>query len=259
MRINLLLLLVSLFAQGLTAQDVISISYTSQQRLSKSVADAILATGYTPVTSVDAYTLSISGGTSTFSLDSIKFEELEETEFKQYLCWEKTTKHYNEKSFSHTTCAFDEGNCYVGKPNYVSEVSVDRSKTKKIMGFPCYAATYEVAGVTYQAWFTEDLPFPDGPFGLDLRNEMNIPLLPGLVLSLEDEATGSYFKAVDISVSQGPGGPAIPPACQEAKPIETYVKTDYTGMTQSRAIRLRGEDIIVNRWYAAGTKPGGSQ
>lgn len=53
------------------------------------------------------------------------------------------------------------------------------NESKNINGYSCIKAVTKYNGRNYTAWFTKELPFPEGPY--------NFKGLPGLIVSLEDE------------------------------------------------------------------------
>lgn len=53
------------------------------------------------------------------------------------------------------------------------------NESKNINGYSCVKAVTKYNGRNYTAWFTKELPFPEGPY--------NFKGLPGLIVSLEDE------------------------------------------------------------------------
>jgi GLPGLI family protein len=58
------------------------------------------------------------------------------------------------------------------------------TETQKIMNYTVQKATTNFGGRNWVAWFTTDLPFPDGPY--------KFHGLPGLIVKLED-STGSHI------------------------------------------------------------------
>lgn len=247
--VNVLFLLFFWFTD-VAAQEVVSVIYQGQNKLSRAASDAIIASGYIPVTSIDSYTLQLGRTKSKFTLDSIKYERVEEEYYSKYLCWETTYKNYNDKSFNYAECAFDDGQCYHGTINYVRDVAIDRKIIRKILGFTCYSAVYRIGDVSYEAWFTEDLPFSDGPFGLDSQKRLTMPLLPGVILEVMDKSTGSYLHAKNIVVLTQPALNNTP-SCSVSQDVENFDKMRHFAAKQERSIRLRAKDIILGKWYHA--------
>ncbi len=231
------------------SQEEIIVTYTGQRQLSRAASEAIRASGYTPVISVDAYSLHIVGGQSWFQLDSIRFDEMEEAYYQKYLCWERTHKRYNQKAFVYETCATQaDGSCYTGQIQYLAQVEIDRSRLRKLLGFSCYRASYEAGGHSYEVWFTEELPYPDGPFGLWPGRGVQLPLLPGLVLSLTDLSTGSHIEAKRIAILPVA---ELPDACDRAKDIAAFDKMGHFEDRKQSGIKLSGPEIEVGKWYSA--------
>ncbi len=63
-------------------------------------------------------------------------------------------------------------------------------KTKLVEGFPCQKAIGEFRGRTYEAWFTNDIPYPYGPWKLHG--------LPGLILEARDLKGTVRFELYDF-------------------------------------------------------------
>jgi len=59
------------------------------------------------------------------------------------------------------------------------------SETTKIENYSCQKATTEFGGRMWEAWFSKDLPFPDGPY--------KFHGLPGLIVKLEDQTKSHQF------------------------------------------------------------------
>lgn len=57
--------------------------------------------------------------------------------------------------------------------------------TKTIEGYPCQKATTKFGGRNWTAWFTMDIPFPEGPY--------KFHGLPGLIVKLENENRTHQF------------------------------------------------------------------
>ena len=58
-------------------------------------------------------------------------------------------------------------------------------ETAKIENYNCQRATTKFGGRTWEAWFSKDLPFPDGPY--------KFHGLPGLIVKLEDKTKSHQF------------------------------------------------------------------
>lgn len=58
-------------------------------------------------------------------------------------------------------------------------------ETQKIENYNCQKATTNFGGRVWEAWFSKDLPFPDGPYKFNG--------LPGLIVKLEDKTKSHQF------------------------------------------------------------------
>lgn len=58
-------------------------------------------------------------------------------------------------------------------------------ETAKIENYNCQKATTKFGGRSWEAWFSKDLPFPDGPY--------KFHGLPGLIVKLEDQTKSHQF------------------------------------------------------------------
>ncbi len=65
-----------------------------------------------------------------------------------------------------------------------------QSQTKEILGYTCIEATAEFKGRHYIAYFTESIPFSDGPY--------KFKGLPGMILELYDTKKQYHFETVAI-------------------------------------------------------------
>lgn len=114
-----------------------------------------------------------------------------------------------------------------GKITYTTEIINDKyryienrnlfnwkieQETDTISGFPVQKATTSYAGRFYTAWFTEKIPYPDGPYKFNG--------LPGLILQIEDAKEHYVFKMKEIQKLEDP----IPLAFQEDEFIQTTSK-----------------------------------
>ena len=66
--------------------------------------------------------------------------------------------------------------------------------TVSIEGYLCQKAMCDYGGRTWEAWFTEELPFSDGPY--------KFHGLPGLILKVNDTRKHYYFNFVSIEVPE---------------------------------------------------------
>lgn len=229
-------------------QDAISIVYQGRQELSKAGQDIMNAQGFLLPKVVSAYTLTIRGGSSDYTLDSLVFQNTHEN-FKKYLIWDRIHKVYNENKYSYQKGVFIDGRCYESNINYVRELDIDKTQKKRILGLDCYFAEYDVDGHHYEVWYTEDLPYTDGPFILNEFNNVNLPLLPGVVLEIQESPNGSFFKATDIIVGENCNLPNYSVDCKDILPIKKYDRSSYRNLLENHAVKLTGNDIVVGKWY----------
>ncbi|MCM1137603.1 MAG: GLPGLI family protein [Duncaniella sp.] len=70
------------------------------------------------------------------------------------------------------------------------------SETKYILGFKCHKATCDFRGRKYEAWYTEEITFPYGPYYF--RN------LPGLIIELHDSKHQYEFSMIGLEETAEP-------------------------------------------------------
>lgn len=70
-------------------------------------------------------------------------------------------------------------------------------ETKELLGYPCQKAEVSFGGRQWTAWFTPDIPLPEGPY--------KFGGLPGLILELVDAQNHYHYTAVSISNVLGAG------------------------------------------------------
>lgn len=116
---------------------------------------------------------------------------------------------------------------YESKPFYISDRLRNLNwkitdEKEDIMGFECRKA---VSGDTAIAWFTEDIPYPDGPsksFGL-----------PGLILRLDDGHEQYECVGIEEREKEVPAAPTRKRTMTEAK-FREFLKKEYSRMGDNR-------------------------
>lgn len=68
--------------------------------------------------------------------------------------------------------------------------NMKNTQTKMIGKYLCKLATTHLGGRTFEAWYTEEIPIPEGPY--------KFANLPGLILELYDTQKHHYFVATQI-------------------------------------------------------------
>lgn len=81
-------------------------------------------------------------------------------------------------------------------------------ETKEIAGYNCQKATLNFAGREWEAWYTEDIPLPYGPWKL--------AGLPGLVLAASDTSGEISFELSEIRNNKG----IVPPVVRHQSAFE---------------------------------------
>lgn len=76
------------------------------------------------------------------------------------------------------------------------EWKIDSQSTKKIGDYLVKKATTKYAGRSYEAWFTEEIPLPYGPYIFQG--------LPGLILEIKDKNEDYSFAMISIEKSHQP-------------------------------------------------------
>jgi len=111
-------------------------------------------------------------------------------------------------------------------------------ENKNISDYKVQKATTTFGGRDYVAWFTTEIPIPDGPYKFNG--------LPGLILSIEDSQQHYVFNFVGFQLLNDP----------IASPITT---TDYQKSTRKQLLDLKeryAEDPIsyINNYVGSGGK-----
>lgn len=122
-----------------------------------------------------------------------------------------------------------------GKMTYTGEIIGDKyrytenkdlfewmilNETESILGFQAQKATTSFAGRDYEAWFTEELPFPEGPYKFNG--------LPGLIVKIADEKEHYVFEIKEILKLKQP----IP---------LTFQEEEFTEITSKELSELQDE------------------
>ncbi|MFT5815191.1 MAG: GLPGLI family protein [Ulvibacter sp.] len=240
----------TIFLSSILAQQSISVNYQGKIGFSKAYREALAFQGYSIPEVEWAYTLSISEGKSDYTLDSIVFRAVPE-DFRTEIIWDRLSKRYNDKAFHYQRGVFTDGVCYQGEINYIKDVEIHRDKRRKILGLECYFAEYSIGERIYEVWYTEDLPYSDGPVQFYHLREIDIPLLPGLILEIDELTEGYSYKAVGISVESLRDLSDYTVKCDKILPIHKYDAITYRSLVEKYGKKLNSKNIIPNYWYSA--------
>lgn len=101
-------------------------------------------------------------------------------------------KNYAEKKTSVSHRFFGVKTVYLYQDDYPLKVDWELSaEKKKIHSYTCQKATGTFRGRTYEAWFTPDIPFKEGPY--------KFGGLPGLILEISDTEKHYVYTCISIS------------------------------------------------------------
>jgi GLPGLI family protein len=106
---------------------------------------------------------------------------------------EWVTKYPNSNQIFHTTFLISD------KYKVKQEIQLDWKLTNefsKILNYDVQKATTEFGGRKWTAWFTKEIPIPDGPY--------KFKGLPGLILKIEDSGRNHVFELRGIKSNQEP-------------------------------------------------------
>lgn len=70
------------------------------------------------------------------------------------------------------------------------EWKLQQEEGKKILGYHCKKATIDFGGRSWEAWYTLEIPYPDGPYVFSQ--------LPGLILEIKSTDEDYHFQAIGI-------------------------------------------------------------
>lgn len=122
---------------------------------------------------------------------------------------------------------------------------IDKSKTKDILGFKCYYATTEIGKNAHKIWFTNDLPYENGPFHSEKNYGCN---LPGLVLE-HIMGDGYLTKAIDVKFLDPDTG--LKDKVAQIKPWTMTPKPSYSaGQAASEGMMILDENFLLQTWVA---------
>lgn len=104
---------------------------------------------------------------------------------------------------------------------------------KKILGYNCRKATIDFGGRNWEAWYTLDIPYSDGPYVFSQ--------LPGLILEIKSTDGDYRFQAIGIEkrVEQNIFIPTRPIVVKDEKQLLT-LKQNYI---KNPTIKARQEDM----------------
>lgn len=154
--------------------------------------------------SFDDCLLTTNGDRSVYSVvskDTIVFSDF-------FGAIDTSENHYNflyYKNLSDKKTVYYKENRGLSKPKIIKdEYKTDWkliTENKKILGFDCQKATAKFRGRTYEAFFTKDIPYNDGPYKFDG--------LPGLVLQVKSldgalQITAKTITNVEEKVPENP-------------------------------------------------------
>ena len=123
--------------------------------------------------------------------------------------------------------------------------------TKEIMGMPCQKATGDFKGRTYEAWFSTQLPYSNGPWKLGG--------LPGLILEASDTRKEVVFKLVSFENANGAqtaiGIPSsvLKTTPKEFKEYQDAVQRDRDASLGNSRSMGGGNLMVVSGSISAGT------
>lgn len=128
---------------------------------------------------------------------------------------------------------FDDVYRYVDdKPAFNWQLTGEK---KVILGYNCQKGVADFRGRTYEAWFTTELPFRDGPYKFDG--------LPGLILDIQDKEGHYHWSCTGVEV---------PKKKMEIKQYKwNYVPTDreYVRGRVERAYKETTQYLLTTRIY----------
>lgn len=115
-----------------------------------------------------------------------------------------------------------------------------------ICGYPCKKATGEYGGRKWQAWYSEEIPVPFGPW--------KITGLPGLVLKAQDEEGIHTFEAISFRQGNGEFAPSkIPNQLSISRDKFVELKNQYDidpmnniNVESISSITVANKNVIVN-------------
>lgn len=121
--------------------------------------------------------------------------------------------------------------------------TIDKSKTRTILGLNCYYARAEISNNLHQIWFTNDLPYKDGPF---LSKDVESCHLPGLVL---EHIMGDGYTTTAIDVDFVESNASFEEKVNVLKPWTTTPKPSYSpGDHVPESMILINETFDTNTW-----------
>lgn len=115
--------------------------------------------------------------------------------------------------------------------------------SKDYLGFKCRKATSHFRGRDYEAWYTEDIPMPYGPY--------NFRGLPGLIVELTDSKHEYGFFMIGVENTDKDN--IIPILLLNGKSVEQITRNDYRQLVEYYNFH-GAERLLDNKAYAPVTE-----
>lgn len=185
-------------------------------------------------------TLSIYPTYSEFHTDSIFYWMETSYPFKHSLPPRYVYKTYSDQLiYSHDVLLDNQHEAFQNTLNESLQWEIDPNKQKKILGLNCVQARARIdnqySSGCLEAWFTEDIPFPDGP-------EYSFCFtFPGLILELRIPMVETTFIAESIDFCKPEQGELAAPKFTRIKDDPAYITQYYLGLDKGSKYILSDE------------------